>query len=161
MGRVIRPHGVDGEVRVYVFEPGAPNLQRGRSVTISGVVRKISRLRDDRGELLIAFEGITDRDQAMTLRGEILELPDRLVRRNDEESYFLHELIGLLVETDSGEPVGNIREILQPGANDVYVVDTVGGELLIPAIADVVREIDVKAGKIIIVPLAGMLDISK
>lgn len=97
----------------------------------------------------------------MGLRGEILELPDRLIRRNDEESYFLHELVGLLVETEDGIAVGTIREILQPGANDVYVVDTPGGEVLIPAIADVVRSIDLKAGKIVIVPLAGMLDMSK
>lgn len=161
MGRVIRPHGIDGELRVYVFEPGAPNLQRGRSVTIAGEIRKIIRLREDRGDLLIGFEGITDRDAAMTLRGEILELPDRLVRRNDEDSYFLHELVGLLVETEGGEAVGNIREILQPGANDVYVVDTPSGEVLIPAIADVVRSIDLQARKIVIVPLAGMLDMSK
>jgi 16S rRNA processing protein RimM len=161
VGRVIRPHGVDGEVRVYVFEPGAPNLARGRSVTVQGVIRKITRMREDRADLLIAFEGITNRDMAMELRGELLELPDRLVKRNDDESYFLHELVGLSVETEDGEVIGKIREILQPGANDVYVVDTASGELLVPVIEDVVRKIDVKNNRVIIVPLSGMLDMSK
>lgn len=144
-----------------MFEPGAPNLQRGKAVTISGVVRMITRLRPDRADLLIAFEGITNRDMAMSLRGEILELPDHLVRRNDEESYFLHELVGCMVETEEGTEIGPIREILQPGANDVYVVATPEGDALIPAIGDVVRKIDVKNRRITISPLDGMLDMSK
>lgn len=161
VGRVIRPHGIDGEVRVYVFEPGAPNLSQGRSVTVGGIMRKIVRLRPDRDDLLIAFDAITDRDAALALRGELLELPDKLVQRNDAESFFLYELVGLRVELADGSLVGMIKEVLQPGANDVYVVDTSNGDVLVPVIADVVQEIDVRGGRVVITPLADMLAISK
>lgn len=148
-------------MRVYAFEPGAPNLKQGKRVTVAGTVRRVRAMRQDRGEWLVTLEGITTREQVEALKGELLQIPDAQVRRNDNESYFLHELIGLRVDTMEGQELGKVREVLQPGANDVYVVAGPQGDILIPAIADVINEIDISAGRIVITPLPGLLDTSK
>ena len=106
--------------------------------------------------------GIGDRTTVEKLRGELLEAADNDVLRDDDESYFVHELVGLrVVLTATGEELGTVADVLQTGANDVYVVRGERGELLIPAIAEVIDRIDVSGGVISITPLAGLLDESK
>ena len=94
----------------------------------------------------MALTGIGSREQVEDIRGALLEVADTELERADDESYFLHELVGLRVETSDGEALGVVTEVLQPGANDVYVVATPNGELLLPAIDEVIRRIDVAAG---------------
>lgn len=161
VGLVLRSHGLKGEVRVQAFSPDAPNLQRGRWVTIRGERHRIAGAREDRGAWLLLLSGIGDRTGADSLRGALLEVPDKDVRRSDSDSYFVHELIGLRVETSAGEDLGKLTEVLQPGANDVYVVRGPRGEVLIPAIEGVIDAIDVKGGVMVITPLPGLLDESK
>lgn len=117
--------------------------------------------RHDRGAWLLTFSGITSRAEAEALRGALLEAPDETIRREDDESFFLHELVGLEVVTADGESLGRVTEVLQPGANDVYVAQGPRGEILIPAIGDVVERVDLPGGRIIITPLPGMLDDSQ
>nr|HMS60330.1 ribosome maturation factor RimM [Tepidiformaceae bacterium] len=117
VGLVLRPHGLKGELRVQTFSPDAPNLQRGRWVTIRGERRRIVASREDRGAWLVLLGGSAGRTEAEALRGALIEVPDKDVRRSDSDSYFVHELIGLRVETSSGEHLGQLTEVLQPGAN--------------------------------------------
>lgn len=104
---------------------------------------------------------MTDRAVVEGLRGELLEIPDSEVLRDDDESYFVHEIIGLRVVTKDGRELGRVVDLMQPGANDVYVVEGPEGEILVPAIAEVIDEIDTGRGVLCITPLAGMLDESK
>jgi 16S rRNA processing protein RimM len=158
VGRVLRPHGLAGELRVSAFSPTARNLQRGRPVFLAGVRRVIMRARLDREAWILKLEGLSGRDEVETLRGELLEVPDREVVRDDDESYFVHEIVGLRVVTASGRELGTVRDVIQTGANDVYVVDGPAGEVLVPAISDVIEAIDISGGVMRITPLAGMLD---
>ena len=161
VGRVLRPHALRGEIRVSPFSPTARNLQRGRPVYVGGLRRVILRARQDRDAWILQLEGLEGRDQIEALRGELLETPDAEVVRDDDESYFVHELIGLGVVTTDGRMVGVVQDVLQSGAADVYVVKTEEGELLLPAIADVVASISLRERVIAITPLPGMLDESK
>jgi 16S rRNA processing protein RimM len=157
IGIVGRPHGIRGEVRVDAFAPSAPNLQPGRRVFIDGFPYEIDALRPARGVWLVALSGLTSRNAAEELRGALIEIPDEEVERETPDSYFLHELIGLRVETGAGELLGTIAEVLQPGANDVYVVRGPRGEILVPAIRDVVTSIDIAGGLVRIDPPPGLL----
>ena len=150
MGVVIKPHGVRGEVRVKAFSPSALSLQEGRWVWLAGERRRIRRSRYDRDAWIVELSGLEVREEAERLRGELLEVPDAEVEREDEESYFVHELVGLRVVTVEGEEMGTLREVLQPGANDVYVVEGPRGELLLPAIGDVGERIDVEGGVMVV-----------
>jgi 16S rRNA processing protein RimM len=161
VGRVVKPHGIRGEVRVQAFNPSGQNIQAGRFVFVAGERHKVLRARPDRGGWILQLSRLATRDTAEAARGQLLEVPDVDVTRDDPESYFVHELIGLRVVTSGGIEVGRITDVLQPGANDVYVVSGRGGEVLVPAIDDVVRSVDVGAGEVVITPLSEWLDESE
>jgi len=161
VGRILRPHGLRGEVRVQVFAEGAPNLQRGRRVWLEDRQLTVLRARPDRDAWIIQFDGMTDRTDAERYYQVLLEVPDSQVRRSDDESFFVHEIVGLRVVTEDGRELGRVVDVLQTGANDVYVVRGEAGELLVPAVGDVVKQIDLHESFISITPLAGMLDESE
>lgn len=121
----------------------------------------VERARADQEHWILKLNGINSRNDVELLRGELLEAADNDVQRDDDESYFVHELIGLRVVTAGGEELGRITEVLQTGANDVYVVTGERGEILVPAIAEVIEAIDVSGGVVSITPLPGLLDESK
>jgi len=146
---------------VLAYSPTARNLQRGRPVYLAGVRRVVERARADQEHWILKLNGINSRNDVELLRGELLEAADNDVQRDDDESYFVHELIGLRVVTAGGEELGRITEVLQTGANDVYVVTGERGEILVPAIAEVIEAINVSGGVVSITPLPGLLDESK
>ena len=148
-------------MRVQAFSPSALNIQPGRRIYLEGTRHVIQDARPDKDAWILKISGFTDRAQVEHLRGTLLETPDREVLRDDDESYFVHELIGLTVITDEGLVLGEITDILQAGAADVYVITGPGGETLIPAIADVVRSISLPERRVLITPLPGMLDKTK
>ena len=149
-------------MRVLVYSPSARNIQRGRPVYLEGVRRTVERARADQEHWIVKLSGIGDRTTVERLRGELLEAADNDVLRDDDESYFVHELVGLrVVVTGTGEELGTVADVLQTGANDVYVVNGAKGEVLVPAIAEVIDAIDVSGGEISITPLPGLLDESK
>lgn len=146
---------------MLAYSPTARNLQRGRPVYLAGVRRVVERARADQEHWILKLNGINSRNDVELLRGELLEAADNDVQRDDDESYFVHELIGLRVVTAGGEELGRITEVLQTGANDVYVVTGERGEILVPAIAEVIEAINVSGGVVSITPLPGLLDESK
>lgn len=149
-------------MRILVYSPSARNIQRGRPVYLEGVRRTVERARADQEHWILKLSGIADRTTVERLRGELLEAADNDVLRDDDESYFVHELIGLrVVVTATAEELGTVADVLQTGANDVYVVHGPRGELLIPAIAEVIDRVDVSGGVVSITPLPGLLDESK
>lgn len=122
----------------------------------------MERARPDQDQWILKLQGIASRNDVEPLRGELLEAADNDVLRDDDESFFIHELIGMtVVVTESGEDVGTVAEVLQTGANDVYVVRGQRGEILVPAIGSVIDRIDAKVRQISITPLPGMVDESK
>lgn len=143
------------------FNPAAPNLQGGRYIFMAGERHRVERARHDRDAWIVLLAGITDRNAAEPLRGQLLEVRDADLLRDDADSYFVHELIGLRVVTDDGRELGTVTEVIYTGANDVYVVKGAGREYLIPAIAQVVSRIDLPVGVMTITPLPGLLDESE
>lgn len=158
VARILRPHALRGELRVEVFSPTAKNIQRGRPVYLQGTRRIVERARQAGTTWIIKLTGLDTRTDVEHLHGQLIEALDTDVLRDDADSYFIHELIGLTVVTPTGQHLGTLVEVLQPGANDVYVVQGQHGEILVPAIAQVVQAIDLQAARIVITPLPGMLD---
>ena len=107
---------------------------------------------------LLTFEGYDDVNQVEKFKGGLLKVPEHQLGSLAKDEYYFHEIIGCLVVTDQGEEIGVVKEILTPGANDVWVIKGKGGkEQLIPYIEEVVKEIDVPAKTIVITPLEGLL----
>jgi len=149
VGRVLRPHGNAGELRVQAFNPDLPNLQPGGDVYLLAERRRIERVREDRGQVLVRLEGLGQRGDVEEMRGALLEVAEEDLMRDPDE-HFVYELVGLEVVTDEGRSLGHVSEVLSTGANDVYVVKGPSGETLVPAISSVVQAVDVAAGRLFI-----------
>jgi 16S rRNA processing protein RimM len=110
------------------------------------------------GHVLLKLEDVADRDAADTYRNkEVLIRPEDAVALPKGQFYW-HQVIGLQVEdATSHEILGSVTDIIETGANDVYVVKSERGEVLVPAIKDVVKQIDPGAGRMLVEPLPGML----
>jgi 16S rRNA processing protein RimM len=111
---------------------------------------RVERLRQVRRGVLLKLEGCEDRNMAEELRGMFVQIPREDAVPLEAGEYYLYQLIGIDVETDRAEKLGRIVEVIDTGANDVYVVQGPSGELLLPAIEEVVQDIDLEAGRLVV-----------
>ncbi len=158
IGVVTKPHGLKGDVVVYLLTDFPERYQEGRaySVLLASGQRKsftISRLSSLSDRLLVHFNGIDAVEDAEPLRNAYIEVPweDRMPLEPD--TYYIDDIIGLQVWTDTGEYVGLVEEVISGAAYDLYRT----GDVLIPAISQFVDTIDVDAGRIVIRPIPGLL----
>lgn len=105
---------------------------------------------------MIKLAGIEDRTAAEQLRGALLQVPLEQAVSLPPGSYYWHQILGLQVIERGGRVLGTVNEILTTGSNDVYVVRSGERELLLPAIRDVIREIDLERGVIVVELLPGL-----
>ncbi|MFZ2198321.1 MAG: ribosome maturation factor RimM [Thermodesulfovibrionales bacterium] len=119
---------------------------------------KIKSLKKLNKYALVSFYGINDPETALKYRGAILNADKSLLPALQEEEYFYEQIIGLAVYTTDGDIIGKVSEIFETGSNDVYVVKGLNKEYLIPAIRDVIKEINLNEEKIIIQTVEGLLD---
>jgi len=164
IGRVLRPHGVRGSL---LLEPLSEILETlpGGSTVYLGPERRPARLLGllRHGRMFrLQIAGCEDRDAAEAFRGmevqvEVEETPPLPAGR-----YYHWQVIGLRVATEAGETLGEIRQILETGANDVYLVTTPdGSEILLPAITSVVRGVDLEGGVMTVRMLPGLEEVTR
>ena len=156
VGRVAKAHGIRGEVAVEVvsqapgrFEPGSTMLHRDATLTVEAV-------RPHQGRLLVKFEEVPDRTAAEALRGARLEIEGAEAAELDEGSFYPWELEGFAVEHVSGEALGTLVRVEEYPANDLWVVDAGGREVLVPAVSAIVTSVDVDTRRIVIDPPEGL-----
>jgi len=154
VGRVMGPHGIRGEIKVEPLTDFADRFQRGRRLWLPDGPHVIERSRWQEDNVLLKLAGIDDRNQAAALRGQELKLPE--AGPLEAGRYYVHDIIGLRVEDNAGESLGTLADVLVTGANDVYVVRGERGELLLPAIEDVVKEVNLAGGLIRVDVLPGL-----
>jgi 16S rRNA processing protein RimM len=145
VGKVRRPHGVTGDVLVEVYTDFPERLQP-KAVVYAGeahIPLTIQRQRIHNDGILMAFDGYTTPEQVGRFRNQSLYIAVAEAVELPEGEFYYHELLDLSVLDESGKLLGKVTEIMQTGANDVYVVtDEAGHEILLPAIADVVLDVD-------------------
>lgn len=165
MGKVLRPHGLKGVLRITLFSGSEKGLLDAKTVflrTVSEEERKftVKSVKAHKNIFLVEMEDLNSEDAAEAFRdADVLIKMDGLVR--EEDTFFWHELLGVEVFLESGEFIGVISQILPTGANDIYVVKMADKEFYIPAIFEVIKEVDIKNGKMIISPLEGLLEINE
>jgi 16S rRNA processing protein RimM len=159
VGRITRAHGVKGEVAVLPlsqvegrFEPGSRLLAgtEHRALTVASV-------RPDRSRLLVMFEELPDRTSAEAVAGSYLFVPAAEVPAAPEGEFWPHQLVGCTVVTDRGGRLGEVREVVQGQANDIWVAaGDDGREVLIPALKDVVVAVDLDAHRVVVRAIPGL-----
>ena len=164
-GKVLRPHGLEGLLRVQSFSQSAASLLNAESVLFKLKTGENHHLRvisakPHKNVFLVKLDGLTDINQAEPFRGaEIHIRKDALVREKGE--YFWFELLGLKAFTGDDVFLGVVSQIIPSGNSEIYVVKNGDRELLLPATHEVVNRIDLKNGKMIISVLEGLLDLDE
>jgi 16S rRNA processing protein RimM len=159
VGRVTRTHGVKGEVAVLPLSEVASRFEAGSMVFLDEREDRpltVATSRPHQRRLLVAFHGVGDRTSAETLRGRYLFVPASSAPELPEGEYWAHELVGCEVLTEDGRRLGRIREIMHTQANDVWATEGEDGEVLIPALKDVVREVDVAGRRVVVREVPGL-----
>ena len=148
VARVSGAHGIRGEVRCELITDFPERLKKTRQLHLGDDHQAIAleRARLERHGAILKLSGVDSRDDAERLRGQILYVAEADAVELPGGTYFWHQIVGLRVRSDEGEDLGLVAEIIPTGGNDVYVVRADGREILLPAIKDVVREIDLAGG---------------
>jgi 16S rRNA processing protein RimM len=160
-GVIVRTHGLRGEVIADVFGDLTELFMQGLELRLtdgegaeSRVTVRQARRHQDR--LILELEGIETCDRAEGLRSRVIWLTRDLVGPLDSKRWFVQDILGVEVFTDTGERLGRLTEVMHMPANDVYVVRGEGGEILLPAIEDVIKEVDVVAGRMLVHLIEGL-----
>ncbi len=149
IGKAVAPHGVRGDVRVIPLTDYPERFQKTGEVRLEdGRVLAVESAKYHKQFVLLKFRGLDDRDAVEFLRGKLLMVGrDHLVKL-PAGHYYIFDIVGLKVYDEAGGYLGTVGDVLATGANDVYIVDQEGRQpLLIPALKEVVREIDVPGGR--------------
>ena len=165
VGKIVNTHSLKGEVKVISstdfeeqrFEKGTELLiTRGNQVVKEVTVESY---RTHKNNLLVKFVGIDSIGEAEKLKNLQIKIDSDNIGELEENEFYFHEIIGCEVFDENGKSLGEISEILTPGANDVWVIKSQNGkEILIPYIEDVVKKIDVENKKIDIEVMEGLID---
>lgn len=157
VGKILAPWGVEGRLKVDVITDFPQRFAPSSTVYVDGQRMTIESVQWHKGKAIITLDTANSIEDAQRLRGKLIEIHRSQVYPLSEGQFYHFQLIGLEVWTTQGELLGNIAEILSSAGNDSYVVRGAEGEVLIPAIEDVVKSIDIDRGRITIEAIQGLL----
>lgn len=166
VGKITKPQGLRGEVRVLSntdFPEQRFAIGNTLYLNLEGSTERmpltITSHRTHKQFELLKFEGYDNINEVESWRNGILSVPEEDLIPLDEGEFYYHEIIGCSVVTEEGAPVGDIAEIIETGANDVWVVKDNGKkDRLIPYIDEVVKEIDVENKRVTIHLMEGLIE---
>ncbi|MGQ9625786.1 MAG: ribosome maturation factor RimM [Anaerolineae bacterium] len=152
IGRILGAWGREGAVKVEIMTDFPQRFARLRQVYLGESCRpcQVEWARSCGRHAILKLEGCLDRESAISLRGQLVHVPTEEAIPLGEDEYYVYQILGLVAWTKEGRCLGRIQEVLFTGSNEVYVARQGEVETLIPAIEDVVLEVDL-AGKRLIV----------
>ena len=161
IGRILSPWGSKGQLKVEVATDFPQRFAPSSKVYINQQPTTIDSIEWHKGKAIIKLNTIGSIEDAEKLRGQLVEIHHSQLQPLPEGQYYHFELIGLEVGTTQGESLGKITEILTTSSSDTYVVNGARGEILIPAIEDIVKSIDLDKGCLVIEPIKGLLSLNE
>ena len=150
VGKIVNTFGIKGEVKVF---PEVDYLDELKAFYVDGKKMEISKIRFQKNIAIMKIKGIDDINIAENLKGKIMEINESDRTELPEGVYYIDDLIGFDVYTDEGKLLGKLDDIFNTGANDIYQV----GDILLPAIDEVLKQIDTENKKIIVHIIKGLI----
>jgi len=159
LGKVARPFGIKGEIRVHPYNPFSETFQHIHSLFLKaadGSIQEyqITGLRPHQNFFLVRLKGVNDRDQAEALRDREVLIKKAQLKPAKPGEYYWYQLLGLKVRSEDGKELGQVAAIEQTnpflGGNDILVVKTERGEALVPLVKDNIAKVDLEQREIII-----------
>ena len=160
-GAVLRPHGIRGEVIVDLKRDLLEYLAQGLEALLTSrggeeLRLEVERAREHQGRLIVKFVGYDTRDHAEELRASTVWMTREQIGPLEPGRWFVQDIVGIDVFTDEGEYLGEVAEVMSMPANDVYVVLGQGREILLPATEEVIREVDLEQGRMLVHLIEGL-----
>lgn len=161
LGQIVNVKGLKGEVKVNSFSNDNTKFERLSKVTLKQKNKEteyeIEKVGYNKNQVIIKFKGIDTIEEAEKLRNSFILVDREIFGELPEGVYYIADLIGLDVYTKNNEYLGKVDDIFETGSNDVYVVkDELGKQKLLPGIDEVIKNIDIENGKIIVNLIEGL-----
>jgi 16S rRNA processing protein RimM len=161
IGRVAKPHGVKGKIKVDYFGEDLNHFLLYREIFIKDPMGRLQaydilEVVPQPPRLIIQVKGIERIEEVEPLVGREIFIKTKSLPDLEEGEHYWFEILGMVVETEKGKRIGRIKEILPTGANDVYVVEGKRGEIFLPATEEVIQSIDVKARRMKVIRMEGL-----
>jgi 16S rRNA processing protein RimM len=160
VGRILGTFGPRGELRVQPLSRFPQRFRELRQVYVGEAHQPAAVLhrRQHGPGLVLRLDVTRTREEARALLGQYLYVPEAEAVTLPKGEYFVHQIVGLAVVTTDGETLGTVSDVLETGSNDVYVVKGPRGEIMLPAIKDVIKQVDLAAGTLLVQLLPGIVD---
>lgn len=163
VGRIVRPHGLRGEVVVEVLSDAPDRFATGAVVEAGDpegdrVPLTVAASRADRGRLLVTFAEVPDRTAAERLHGSLLSIAGGDAAAPAEGEYYAWQLEGLEVVDEVGRRLGILSRVMERAGNDLWVVNTGAKEALVPAVGEFIRSVDLEAGRVVVHVIPGLFE---
>ena len=163
IGQIVNTFGIKGEVKVKPFTDDIKRFDKLKKINIEQKNSKkeyeIENIKYHKDMVILKLKGIDEIEKAELLRHSYLKIDRNEEEPLEENTYYIVDLLGLSVYTEEGILLGILDDIYNTGSNDIYVVkDSLGKQTLLPAIQDVIKEIDIENQKIIVHVMKGLLD---
>lgn len=162
VGKIVNTHGIRGEVKVVpITDFAGERFKKGANLMIEKdnemIPVTVDQARPHKGMQLVKFAEYGNINDVERFRNCFLSVAEDDQQPLEDGAYYYHQIIGLQVETTDGRPLGKIKEIMAPGANDVWVVERPHKQdLLLPVIKDVIKKVDLEKQKVIVELMEGL-----
>ncbi len=162
IGQIVNHFGIKGMVKVNPFTDDISKFKSLKSIYIEKDKKltqvEIEEVKFSKNQVLLKIKGINTIEEAENYRGYYLKIAREDAKKLPKNTYFIADLIDLPVYTDEGILLGNVNDIYNSGANDIYVIKASDGkQILLPAIKEVIKEVDLEQEKIIVHLIKGLL----
>lgn len=165
IGKISKSHGLKGEVKVLPLTSYPERFEKLEKVTLeypngNKMEIKLKKTRYSSNGLILVLDGINDRNASDSLVGSYLNISETELIELEKDEFFVFDLIGLRVETESGFYLGKVTDLIPVGESDVYVIkrDEDKKEFLIPSRKEFVKSINLKDSLLVVKPIDGMID---
>ncbi len=162
-GKIVRPHGIKGEVKIVPMIPWPDGFRVTGSIFLEGSSQnqwvEIEHGRWGKDGAVVKIRQVQDRNTAESLRTFMVKISRDKMPALSSNGHYDHELIGLKMMTRSGEMVGIVKKVLHLPAQDVYEIESSKGMVMIPAVDAFIKKIDLKKQVMVIEPIEGLLDV--
>lgn len=157
-GKIVNTHALKGEIKIYSYTDNETNILKLKKVYIKSREYKVERTRYQKGMFVMKLVGVDSIEQAESLVDSVVMREVLKEEKDSDVEFFVKDLIGIEVFDDLGTFLGTLQQVLPTGANDVYEIKKPSGEcFLIPAIKRNVKSIDIKARKMVVTNLEGLI----
>lgn len=162
VGQIVNTNGLKGLLKINPFTDDITRFERLKTILVDHKKEllefEIESVRYQKKQVLLKLKGIDTIEEAEKYREDYLKINRNKEEKLPEDTYYIVDLIGLDVYTENGELLGKLDDIFSTGSNDVYVVkNSEGKQILLPAISDVIKNIDLEQKKIVVNLIEGLL----